>query len=176
VFYWGLKKTFPDLGLHNIFFSEDYQREFADLRDGHLPADPTVYVNITSKMEASHAPEGCENWFVLVNAPAASLDVGALREAVVEKVSQALKVDIASLIVSEDILDPAGIDAQTRSYLGALYGTASNNPMAAFNRHPNQSKKYPGLYLCGGTVHPGGGIPLCLRSGRLAADAVKSKS
>ncbi len=192
VFYWGMRKHFPELRLHNIFFSEDYRAEFADLRAGRLPQDPTVYVNITSKMEPSHAPDGCENWFVLVNAPAApplpspkgretaSLPDGvadlhslsSLKDVVLEKISRLLKIDLAPLIVSEEILDPAGIEAQTGSYLGALYGTASNDIMAAFNRHPNRSKKYRGLYFCGGTVHPGGGIPLCLRSGRLAAEAV----
>ena len=183
VFYWGVRASFPELRLHNIFFSEDYAKEFADLRAGSLPTDPTVYVNITSKMEPHHAPAGCENWFVLVNAPAGAVNdekrivnndpagMMKLRDIVVRKISKALKVDVAPLIASEDILDPAGIDAQSGSYLSALYGTASNTAMAAFNRHPNRSRKYPGLFFCGGTVHPGGGIPLCLRSGRLAAQA-----
>jgi phytoene dehydrogenase-like protein len=181
VFYWGVQKTSSELRLHNIFFSDDYREEFGDLRAGRLPADPTVYVNITSKMDAVHAPSGCENWFVLVNAPAgieisaegekASLPV--LREVVIQKLSSALRTNLAPLILTEDILDPADIEAQTGSYLGALYGTASNSAMAAFNRHPNRSRKYRGLYFCGGTVHPGGGIPLCLRSGRLAADAAE---
>jgi len=187
VFYWGVRGTFPALRLHNIFFSEDYRQEFADLRAGRLPADPTVYVNITSKMEPQHAPPGCENWFVLINAPALegerregrgerSPDVERLRGAVVEKISRALRVDVAPLIVAEKILDPAGIQAQTGAHRGALYGTASNAPMAAFNRHPNRSSRYAGLYFCGGTVHPGGGIPLCLRSGRLAAEAMGGAS
>lgn len=178
VFYWGIKRTFSETRLHNIFFSEDYAKEFADLRDGRLPADPTVYVNITSKMQQSHAPEGCENWFVLVNAPAGveTQGITPLRDAVIRKITRALHTDIASLIVAEDFLTPAAIDLQTGSYLGALYGTTSNTAMAAFNRHPNRSRKYPGLYFCGGTVHPGGGIPLCLRSGRLAAEAAERHS
>jgi phytoene dehydrogenase-like protein len=69
-------------------------------------------------------------------------------------------------------MTPAGIERATGSIGGALYGSASNGRMAAFHRHPNYSHRYPGLYFAGGTVHPGGGIPLCLRSGKIAAAAV----
>ncbi len=185
VFYWGVRKEFPELRLHNIFFSEDYRKEFDAHRVGYTSADPTVYVNITSKMEPKHAPPGCENWFVLINAPSlwGTMDdeadsllgswfpVEEVRGNVLRKLSGMLNTDLEPLIASEHILDRADIQSQTGSYLGALYGTASNARMAAFNRHPNRSKKYRGLYFCGGTVHPGGGIPLCLRSGRLAAEA-----
>lgn len=190
VFYWGVKKIFPELRLHNIFFSDDYKKEFDALGAGCVSADPTIYVNITSKMELQHAPAGCENWFVLVNAPCllganddevesplrSKFSVGELRENVVQKLSNMLRTDLTPLIVAEQVLDRADIQSQTGSYLGALYGTASNNAMAAFNRHPNRSRKYRGLYFCGGTVHPGGGIPLCLRSGRLAVEAANRYS
>ncbi len=175
IFYWGIGKTFPELRLHNVFFSADYEGEFrAIFRDGTVSADPTVYVNITSRQEASHAPPGCENWFVLVNAPAQLLSeaaVAGLRTSVLDKLSRLLGTDISALIRCEHVIDPAGIQAGSGSFMGALYGTASNSLMAAFNRHPNYSKKYRGLFFAGGTVHPGGGIPLCLRSGKLAADA-----
>jgi diapolycopene oxygenase len=64
------------------------------------------------------------------------------------------------------------IEEQTSSHLGALYGSSSNNPMAAFLRHPNFSSKIKNLYFCGGSVHPGGGIPLCLLSAKIATDLI----
>ena len=67
----GIEGLHPQLAQHNIFFSTDYQREFNDIFTRNIPPDdPTIYVAITSKVDADHAPEGCENWFVLVNVPA----------------------------------------------------------------------------------------------------------
>jgi phytoene desaturase len=176
IFYWGIGKSFPQLHLHNIFFSSDYKAEFSSLAHNTVYSDPTVYINITSKMEAAHAPDGCENWFVLINVPATAIEnateIAMIKQYVTSKLGRMLKTDLLPLIETETVLTPAMIDARTGSYMGALYGTASNNPLAAFKRHPNKSKKYNGLYFAGGTVHPGGGISLCLRSGKLAANAI----
>ena len=70
VFYWGIKKEFPELELHNIIFSGDYREEFNDIFNCNNLADPTIYINISSKMDKTHAPKGCENWFVMINVPA----------------------------------------------------------------------------------------------------------
>jgi phytoene dehydrogenase-like protein len=78
--------------------------------------------------------------------------------------------DISSSIESEIVLDPAGIEANTLSHMGSLYGTSSNSPWAAFLRHPNFTGHIKGLYFTGGSVHPGGGIPLCLKSAGIVAD------
>lgn len=178
IFYWGIRETFEELDLHNIFFSGDYEGEFrAIFEEKTLGDDLTVYVNITSKDVPGDAPEGCENWFVMINAPGNygqdwdSLKVRA-RQLILKKLSQCLGRDIASLIVTEHILDPVGIENNTSSYRGALYGAASNSQFAAFLRHPNFSRKIENLYFCGGSVHPGGGIPLCLLSARILADLV----
>jgi phytoene dehydrogenase-like protein len=56
-----------------------------------------------------------------------------------------------------------------------VYGTSSNSKMAAFLRHPNFSATIKGLYCCGGTVHPGGGIPLCLQSAKIVGEFIESK-
>jgi phytoene desaturase len=180
IFYWGINATFPQLDLHNIFFSEDYAAEFSAIFSSKtLYPDPTVYVNITSKDVPSDAPKGKENWFVMINAPH---DTGQdwkalsqqLRQWVLDKLSRALEVDIASLIEQEWVMTPNIIESRTQSYLGALYGASSNNKMAAFLRHPNFSSKISNLYFCGGSVHPGGGIPLCLLSAKIVADLTPS--
>ncbi|WP_210462537.1 1-hydroxycarotenoid 3,4-desaturase CrtD [Rufibacter roseolus] len=178
IYYWGISRTFPELDLHNIFFSQDYQQEFAHIfQKGTIAEDPTVYVNITSKYTPEDAPAGHENWFVMVNVPHnAGQDweelIQKTRQQVVRKVSQALGVGLEALITVEKVWDPRGIEADTSSFAGALYGSSSNNMMAAFLRHPNFTNKLKGLYFVGGSVHPGGGIPLCLLSAKIAADLV----
>lgn len=173
IFYWGIKKVFPQLDLHNIFFSGDYRAEFDHIfNQGSIYHDPTVYVNITSKYEPDDAPEGCENWFTMINVPnnqGQDWDrlIQKAREQIIAKLSAELGQDIAALIEVEDILDPRTIESKTSSALGALYGNSSNNLFAAFLRHANVSKRVKGLYFCGGSVHPGGGIPMSLSSAKL---------
>ena len=93
-----------------------------------------------------------------------------MRTAVLKKLSNRLKVDIEKHILFEETLDPVKLEQETGSYRGALYGSASNDKFSAFLRQPNFSNKYKNLFFCGGTVHPGGGIPLCLMSAKIVSD------
>lgn len=178
IFYWGIQAEFPELDLHNIFFAKDYKSEFESIFHEHsISKDPTIYINISSKDEPSDAPEGQENWFVMVNAPGDDgqdwdLLIDQTREHILQKLERLLGKDIRSLIRMEHILDPRGIERNTSSFKGSLYGAASNDTLAAFLRHPNFSRKIKSLYFCGGSVHPGGGIPLCLLSGRIVAELI----
>ncbi|NER09116.1 phytoene desaturase [Muriicola jejuensis] len=178
IFYWGIQKVFEELDLHNIFFSDDYRGEFRALfEEKNLNDDPTVYLNITSKDVPGDAPNGCENWFVMINAPGNygqdwKILKSKARRLILKKLSTCLGVDIEPLIVTEHVLDPIGIEDNTSSYRGALYGAASNSRFAAFLRHPNFSRNIENLYFCGGSVHPGGGIPLCLMSAKIVADLI----
>ncbi|MAD97338.1 MAG: phytoene dehydrogenase [Flavobacteriaceae bacterium] len=181
IFYWGIKKEFPQLDLHNIFFSKDYKAEFHTIfQKENVIDDPTVYINITSKEEKADAPEGCENWFVMINTPSNKGQdweeiIERSRQNIIRKLSDALGVNLADLIEFESILDPRSIEKKTNSYQGALYGAASNNKFAAFLRHPNFTNKIDNLYFCGGSVHPGGGIPLCLLSGKIVSELILKK-
>jgi phytoene desaturase len=180
IFYWGMKESFSELHLHNIFFSKNYNEEFDHLFSRKkFYDDPTVYVNITSKMEVGQAPAGCENWFVMVNAPAIAdadwqKEINTLKRNVVDKLSRILGRDIGAAIQVEEVISPAGIQSRTDSYLGSLYGTSSNSKWAAFLRHPNSKPSIEGLYFTGGSVHPGGGIPLCLKSAAIVSNMVPS--
>ncbi len=179
IFYWGVKKSFPNLDLHNILFSGDYRREFSEIFDlKRPPSDPTIYINITSKDVEGEAPEGGENWFVMVNVPSGSnIDweayTNSLRDVVIHRVNEQFNVDLRDLIEVEEVLTPTLIEQKTSSYGGALYGASSNSSMSAFFRHPNFSKKIKHLYFVGGSVHPGGGIPLCLLSAKIVSELVK---
>lgn len=176
IFYWGIKKEFKELGLHNIFFSDKYQEEFKSIFESkELQDDPTIYVHISSKSEKSDAPKASENWFVMINAATnVGQDWETFREQakrkILDKLSRLLGEEISPLIEVEEYLDPIRIEERTSSHQGSLYGTASNSQFAAFLRHPNFSRKIKSLHFCGGSVHPGGGIPLCLLSAKIVAD------
>ena len=134
--------------------------------------DSTVYVYISSKKQKGHAPEGCENWFTLINVPHDSGQdwdeiVAKSRRNIVEKLNKELGIDIEPLIQCETVNDPRTIQNKTQSHLGALYGNSSNDIFSAFLRHPNFSPRIKGLYFAGGSVHPGGGVPLCLLSAKI---------
>lgn len=178
IFYWGIAKQFDKLGLQNIFFSNDYPAEFDFLfNNGKLIDDPTVYVHISSVLEPEDAPEGCANWFVMINAPNNTGQdwddiIARVRANTLRKLSETLGENIESLIETEAILDPRSIEERTASYRGALYGASSNGLFASFIRHPNFSQRIKNLYFCGGSVHPGGGIPLCLLSGKIVSDLI----
>ncbi|MDX5427282.1 MAG: phytoene desaturase, partial [Bacteroidota bacterium] len=167
------------LGLHNIFFSKDYEAEFkAIFQENRVIDDPTVYVNITSKDVAGDAPNGSENWFVMVNTPGDKGQdwdriIPEVRRNVLDKLKRLLNRDIESLIEVEEMLTPRLIESRTSSFQGSLYGASSNNPLAAFLRHPNFSQRISGLFFCGGSVHPGGGIPLSLLSAKIVGSLVK---
>jgi len=179
IFYWGIKKIHPELGLHNILFSNDYEAEFNCLFETKtMFEDPTVYINITSKMEKGMCPDETENWFVMVNAPADHGQnwpefVAETRKRTIEKINRILNTDVEANLVTEKIMDPTGIKAKTRTYRGSLYGTSSNSKWAAFCRPSNEFKSIKGLYFCGGTVHPGGGIPLCMNSAKITAALIR---
>ncbi len=176
IFYWGIKKQFAQLDLHNIFFSADYKAEFDHIwKEQDIYHDPTVYLNISSKLKSDDAPQGCENWFTMINVPANTGQdwdqlIADARKNIVAKLSRLLGEDISQLITTETILDPRSIESKTSSYQGSLYGTSSNSQFAAFLRHANKSSKIKGLYFCGGSVHPGGGIPLCLLSAKIVSE------
>jgi phytoene dehydrogenase-like protein len=176
IFYLGISKTFDELDLHNIFFSEDYKKEFKSIfEDQTVCDDPTIYINISSKDIKTDAPPGNENWFVMINTPS---DKGQdwekitreIRVNFIKKVNRILGTNLEDYIVEEDCLTPPLIQEKTQSYQGALYGSSSNDKMAAFLRHPNFSQQIKNLYFCGGSVHPGGGIPLCLLSAKIVSD------
>lgn len=179
IFYWGVKRDFPELDLHNILFSEDYKSEFEHIfKKGSIYHDPTVYINITSVYKKDDAPEGGMNWFTMINVPnnqGQNWDelIAAARTTIIAKINRILKTDLEPLIEVEQILDPRSIESKTSSAQGALYGNSSNTKFAAFLRHSNFSSDIKNLYFCGGSVHPGGGIPLSLLSAKIMSEMIK---
>jgi len=175
VFYWGIKKRFPQLSTHNIFFSKDYKKEFQSIFKEHrIPEEPTIYINQTAQYVSSDAPAGCSNFFVMINVPASAQinwdeKIPEIKSHIIQRLSKSLGTSLLELIEEEHITTPRDIEQLTSSHLGALYGTSSNHIFSAFLRHPNFSRNIKNLFFTGGSVHPGGGIPLCLLSAKIVS-------
>lgn len=174
----GVEGNHPQLAHHNIFFCKEYRREFDDIfKRGIPPQEPTVYVAITSKSDASHAPPNCENWFVLINAPAVGEHFdwqgkGQNYRQIVFKTLERFGIQLHNHIRSEVQLTPHDIARLSGAWRGALYGISSNNAMSAFRRPHNRCADLKGLYFVGGTTHPGGGVPMVTLSGKVVAQMV----
>ncbi len=175
----GVECDYTKLAHHNIFFSSDYPAEFNDIFErGVPPDDPTIYVSITSKTDPQHAPDGHENWFVLVNAPPRgdaydwTQNTTAYRDHVLAKLAEQ-GYDVRDKIRYEKILTPVDLERLTGARRGALYGASSNSKWTAFRRPHNRAPDVNQLYFTGGTTHPGGGIPMVMLSAAATARMVK---
>ena len=180
IFYWCMKNINTNLDLHNIFFASDYKSEFESIFEKkELYNDPTIYVNITSKDVKNDAPKNSENWFVMVNAPQNAnqnwdSEIKILKKVIIEKLEKILNININDKLIEEKIYSPVDLDKNTNSYLGSLYGTSSNDMFSSFLRHPNFSRKLKNVFFCGGSVHPGGGIPLCILSSKIISELIEN--
>jgi phytoene desaturase len=171
----GVEGTHDTLAHHNILFSADYPREFRQIfQDRTVPDEPTIYIAITSKTDATHTPPGGENWFVLVNVPALepSHDWPSLapryRDLVLSRIAS-FGFDIRKKIRVERLFTPQDLERMTGATRGALYGASANSRWTAFRRPHNRCPDLRGLYFTGGTTHPGGGVPMVALSGKIAA-------
>ena len=180
----GVVGSTPVTAHHTVLFPERYDDEF-DAIFGTSPKpvdDPTIY--ISNPADDAVRPPGHEAWFVLVNAPRhSSLGDGAdgvdwRAEGRVEAYADLLMrrlgergIDIGAKVVVREIRSPADLEERTRASGGSIYGTSSNGPRSAFLRPSNRSP-LPGLFLVGGSSHPGGGLPLVLLSAEITTKLI----
>ncbi|MGE3800055.1 MAG: phytoene desaturase family protein [Candidatus Kapaibacterium sp.] len=174
----GVEKVGERESHHSIFFSDHYRREFDDLFEKRaFPEEMTIYRSISSHSDQSLAPDGEENWYLLVNAPSRPelfADSGRVEE-YGEMVWRRLeKFGQSSTLRSLSVMTPLDIEDRYASVDGAIYGSASNSIFSAFMRQGNRVKGVENLFMVGGSVHPGGGIPLVLLSGKIVAEVVAS--
>ena len=169
----GARGATPNITHHNVWFSSDYEREFTELSRGDLPTDPTIYACVSSISDPTQAPAGHENWFLLVNAPAGATLDGARSGYGEELVARLAKVgpDLRNRALFVETIGPSDLEKRYRAPGGAIYGTSSNGRNAAFRR-PNNRGPLRGLYLVGGSSHPGGGLPMVAISARIVDEAI----
>jgi 1-hydroxycarotenoid 3,4-desaturase len=146
---------------HTVFFSDDYQKEFAELARGPA-ADPTVYV----------CDQGEGRKLILVNAPANNgLAPDDINERVLKRLS---KCGLTMTLHNQNMFRrcPNDFAHLYPATAGALYGRASHGWLATFLR-PQARTKIQGLYLAGGSTHPGPGVPMAALAGMRAAEALQ---
>jgi phytoene dehydrogenase-like protein len=168
----GVRGTTPGQAHHTVWFPADQAREFRQLVDEGVLADhPTISTCVPSVSDPSQAPPGHESWFLLVNAPAGTAVDRAAYQARLFDLLAAYGTDLRDRLCFTETITPADLAERYRAPGGAIYGTSSNGRRAAFLRPANRGPRR-GLYLVGGSSHPGGGLPLVAISGRIVADLV----
>ena len=157
VFLWAVRKKFPQLALHNMILSEDMQNEYGTIfENADVGDDFTVYLYISSKCNQGDAPEGCENWYILINAPHLHKDqnwdkmISRVRTKLLQRLERVFGENIEPHIAFERVQDPRTFEQHTGAAFGAIYGNSSNGKFAVFLRHPNFTSKIKQLYFCGG--------------------------
>ena len=175
----GLNRELPELNPHTIYFSADYAREFAEICDQReFPSDPTVYVNVPSRVDRSIVPVGAESLFIMANTPPrtdhwSAAEIAVARERIFTRLHKSGFPRIVDNIVVEDIWTPRRIEETYRMPGGAIYGTDSHGWRNAFLRPRNKSQICGGLYHVGGSTHPGGGTPTVLLSAEITCKLIE---
>jgi phytoene desaturase len=177
----GIERRYGQLAHHNIFFSDNYEEEFYRIFERReLPDEPTIYISITARSDLHHAPPGCDNYFVLVNAPSGAFNpkhfdayaMEAYLRLVMKRLESFGLTDLRRHLRYSHLFTPIDFAKRDLAYGGSLYGWASHSIRAALFRPPLRHPVDPRVFFVGGTTHPGGGIPLVLLSGKMAAGAV----
>jgi len=180
VLYLGLDRRYEQLIHHNFVFSEDPHAEFeAIYRRGEPAPDPTCYVCAPAVTEPEVAPPGGEALYVLVHTPYLrphhdwSKMLPEYRNTIIRKLERTAGMkDLERHIVFERALTPQDINDRYHVLDGAIYGLASHGKFLGAFKPANRSPDIQGLYLAGGSAHPGPGMPMVLMSGWIAADCV----
>jgi phytoene desaturase len=169
----GVRGTTREQAHHTVWFPSDQAREFGQLvDDGVVADDPTIYACVPSVSDPTQAPPGHESWFLLVNAPAGAPVDSAAYQAHVLDLLAGYGTDLRDRLCFTETITPDDLADRYRSPGGAIYGTSSNGRRAAFLRPANRGPRR-GLYLVGGSSHPGGGLPLVAISGRIVAELIR---
>ncbi len=180
VLYLGLNKRYDHLAHHDFVFSRDPEREFHDIYKRGVPAaDPTCYLCAPSGSDPSVAPAGGEALYILVHTPYIRPGqdwkkmLPDYRRVIFQKLARTANLkDLETRIISERVLTPEDIRDRYHVWKGAIYGLASHGRFNGAFKPANRSRDVKGLYLAGGSAHPGPGMPMALMSGWIAADVL----
>jgi len=178
VIHLGLNRTYPQLAHHNFFYSRDQRKHFDTVfRELRIPDDPTIYLVAPTRTDPSKAPEGHDNIKILPHIPHLGGETSeeayrGLRDRMYDKLERMGMTNLRRHIVVEEMLTPVDIERMYGSNLGSIYGVVTDWKRNQGFKAPRRSEKYDNLYFVGGSVNPGGGMPMVVLSGQLAADAL----
>ncbi len=182
VLHLGVEGEYPHLAHHNFFFSKDSEENFDTVfHDHELPEDPTIYLVNVNKTDPTQTIPGHENIKILPHIPYipdkpfTREAYEAFEERVLKKLERMGLTDLRKRVVTRDIWYPEDIQAAYYSHRGAIYGTVSDRKKNRGFKHPKESKYYDNLYFVGGTVNPGGGMPMATLSGQQVVEKFLKK-
>ncbi|MBN2250608.1 MAG: phytoene desaturase [Candidatus Altiarchaeota archaeon] len=179
VLHLGVKGRYEQLAHHNFFFSNDPKKGYEEIfHEKKLPEDPTIYLVSPSRTDPAQAPAGCENLKILPHVPYIQdkpftrRDYAKLRERVLDKLEGMGLTDLRKRIITEDDWTPEDIRERYYSNRGAIYGIVSDRKKNRGFKAPKKSELYGNLYFVGGSVNPGGGMPMATLSGQQVKDMI----
>ncbi len=180
VIHLGTDKIYDQLAHHNFFYSQNQNKHFDTVfQKGELPEDPTIYLVAPTRTDPSKAPEGHDNIKILPHIPPINPDKPhthedymALKERVIDKLERMGLTDLRKHTVVEDVLTPVDIESMYNSNRGSIYGVVSDWKKNQAFKAPKQSSKYRNLFFTGGSVNPGGGMPMAILCGQKVSDRV----
>jgi diapolycopene oxygenase len=176
----GLDRKYPQLAHHNFFYSDHQKEHFHTVfRKGQLPPDPTIYLVAASRTDPTVAPEGCDCLKILPHIPhiddanpLTREDYLAFKERVLDKLERMGLENLRKHVVFEHCWTPLDIREQYFSNKGSIYGVVSDRFKNLAFKAPKQSVKYPNLFFVGGSVNPGGGMPMVVLCGQNVAKKI----
>lgn len=180
VLHIGTNRPFSQLAHHNFFFARDQEKHFRTVfEEEKIPEDPTLYVVAPSRTDPSVCPGGCDNIKILPHIPCLKKqgnpsheDYVALRDRILEKMERTGLKGLRESIITEDMWTPVDIEKHYYSNGGSIYGVVSDRKKNFALKCPKKSSKYTNLYFVGGSVNPGGGMPMVIISGQNVADMI----
>lgn len=176
----GLDRKYQQLAHHNFFYSDHQKEHFKTVFQKHqLPPDPTIYLVAASRTDPTVAPDGCDCLKILPHIPyiddanpLTREDYMALKERVLDKLERMGLTDLRKHVVFEHCWTPIDIREQYNSNKGSIYGVVSDRFKNLAFKAPKQSVKYPNLFFVGGSVNPGGGMPMVVLCGQNVAKKI----
>ncbi len=177
----GVKGTYEQLAHHNVFHAEDARAHFDTIfHEGRLPKDPTIYLVAPMKTDPAQGPEGHEIIKILPHIPHLDSEnpfteneYTDFRERVLDKLERMGLKDLRKRIVTEELWTPATIEETYLSNRGSIYGVVSDKKLNMGFKTPKRSEFYRNLYFAGGSVNPGGGMPMVTLSGMQVSDRIR---
>ncbi|KAH7254833.1 hypothetical protein B0J15DRAFT_446854 [Fusarium solani] len=178
-FYWSISRVIPKLQAHNIFLADDYRESFDSIFKQHLiPAEPSFYVNVPSRVDPSAAPEGKDSIVVLVPVDTVNSDqdwdsmVSLARETVIATIHARIGVDLSPLIKHEVINTPYTWKDKFNLDKGAILGLSHSFFNVLSFRPGTQHSQFKNLYFVGASTHPGTGVPICIAGSKIVAEQI----